>query len=78
MIDFALGSKEHCAFQAADKAWSIELQRAYGKHAGDIRYRPAGKGEPRSALRAAYDARETARMLYDLACGMDEHGRPIR
>lgn len=41
--------------QAADDAWSAELTRSFGKKAGDVRYTPAGEGEPGSALRLAYD-----------------------
>jgi len=72
-----IGSKEHLAFQVADDAWSLELQKAFGKRAGDVRYTPRGKGEPGTALRTAYDAREAARIAYDRSCGRDERGLPI-
>ena len=38
------------AFQAADDAWSAELQKQFGRNAGDIRYTPRGRGEPGSKL----------------------------
>ena len=40
---------------AAAAAWHAELHRAFGKQAGDMRYQPAGKGAPGSALRAAFE-----------------------
>lgn len=72
-----LGSLEHRAFQAADDAWSVELRKAFGKQAGDIRYTPRGKGDHGTALRAAYDAREAARIAFDRSCGRDERGLPL-
>ena len=59
--DFKFGSPEHLEAQRTDDVWSAELQRLFGKRAGDVRYTPHGKGEPGSALRVAYDAREAAR-----------------
>jgi N12 class adenine-specific DNA methylase len=53
------------ALQKADDAWSAELQKAFGKEAGDKRYGAAGKGEPGSALRKAYDVRDAARQAYE-------------
>jgi hypothetical protein len=65
--DFKFNSPEHIAAQATDDAWSMELQRLFGKRAGDVRYTPQGKGGPGTALRAAYEAREAARKAYDCA-----------
>jgi hypothetical protein len=45
----------------AETAWSGELQKAFGKRAGNARYTPAGQGEPGSALRVAAE-RWTAAM----------------
>ena len=38
------------AAQAADDAWSAELQKQFGRNAGDMRYTPRGRGEPGSKL----------------------------
>jgi hypothetical protein len=35
----------------ADDAWSKELQRLFGKRAGDVRYTKKGEGAPGSKLR---------------------------
>jgi hypothetical protein len=48
-------------FQDADDAWSAELQRVFGKRAGDARYRPEGKGAEGSELRRLHNARMAAR-----------------
>lgn len=72
-----IGSIEHQAFCAADDAWSLELRKAFGKQAGDVRYTARGKGDPGSVLRAAYDAREAARVAYDRSRGYDERGLPL-
>lgn len=42
------------AFVAADKAWSAELRKAFGKNAGDIRYTKQGEGSPGTPLNDAY------------------------
>jgi hypothetical protein len=55
----------HRAFQIADDAWSVELQRCFGKLAGNKRYIPEGKGPPQSDLRLAADRREAARLAFD-------------
>lgn len=54
----ALTKKEaYEAAIAADKAWSVELIRAFGKRdAGNARYEKRGRGEEGSALRATHDA----------------------
>lgn len=44
----------------ADNAWSAELARLFGKHAGDVRYTLAGKGDEGSKLRELHDARMAA------------------
>jgi hypothetical protein len=54
-------------FQRADDAWSDELQRIFGKNAGQARYEPRGKGEEGSKLRSLYDAREAARVAWHLS-----------
>ncbi len=47
-----------------DAAWSRELTRQFGKRSGDVRYAPAGKGEPGSALRVLYEARAIAQAIW--------------
>lgn len=59
------GFEAHYAFQDADDAWSRELQRLFGKRAGDVRYTDAGKGAPGSVLRSLHDAREALRMAWE-------------
>lgn len=44
------------AAQAADDAWSAEGRRVFGRRWGDVRYTPAGSGEPGSELRRLHDA----------------------
>lgn len=58
-------TSELTVFEAADKAWSEELTRVFGKQAGDARYRQRGKGEPGSTLRARHDARDAARIAWE-------------
>ncbi len=55
-----LGTDLHRAALATDDAWQAELVRCFGKQAGDVRYAKAGKGEPGTPLRAAYEARKAA------------------
>jgi hypothetical protein len=50
------------AAQDACDAWGAELRKSFGKRAGDMRYLPAGKGEPGSDLRRTYDAFVAARI----------------
>lgn len=38
----------------ADNAWSAELEKLFGKRAGDVRYTEEGKGRPGTALNRAY------------------------
>jgi hypothetical protein len=57
-------TRELKPFQDADDAWSAELRRVFGKHSGDARYTPIGKGEEGSVLRQLHDARETARIAW--------------
>lgn len=40
----------------ADKAWSEQLKKTFGKSAGDARYGKRGEGEPGSALNRAFTA----------------------
>ncbi len=58
-----------------DAAWSVELTRQFGKRSGDVRYSPAGKGEPGSALRAIYDARMTAQAIWHAEIRATLHGK---
>lgn len=62
-------SPEHQAagqiFATADDAWVAELHRQFGKRSGDVRYTPAGRGEPGSALNALYTARAVAQTAWD-------------
>jgi hypothetical protein len=62
--NFKFGGPEHLVAQTTDDAWSAELQRLFGKRAGDVRYTKQGKGEPGTELRRLYDAREAARRAY--------------
>jgi len=48
------------AFQAADDAWQVELERLFGRNAGDLRYTSHGRGEKGSDLRSLFDARSAA------------------
>ncbi len=40
------GIPEYHAFAAADAAWQAELERLFGKNAGDIRYTLEGRSGP--------------------------------
>ena len=53
------------AFQCADLDWSRELQRQFGKRAGDVRYTAEGKGEPGSTLRLLHDKVDAARVAWE-------------
>ena len=55
------------AFGAADDAWQRELERVFGKRAGDARYRPEGKGEDGSMLRFFHDQRMRLFYAHDAA-----------
>jgi len=61
-----IGTRIHKAFNAADDAWSEELQRCFGKEAGDKRYVEEGKGASGSLLRLTHDARDTLRRAWEL------------
>jgi len=54
-------------FQSADDRWAEELQRKFGKDAGQARYEPRGKGEEGSELRRLHDLREAARSAWHLS-----------
>lgn len=41
-----IAEAEYRAFLAADRAWSAELHRLFGKNAGDVRYTEAGRSGP--------------------------------
>lgn len=58
------------AFLHADDAWGDELRRLFGNGAGDVRYNVHGKGAEGSKLRTLHDAREAARVAYDVAFGL--------
>jgi hypothetical protein len=60
-------SPELNEFLAADRAWSEELTRVFGKEAGDVRYRNEARGEPGSELRRRYRRRELALKAWDEA-----------
>jgi hypothetical protein len=51
-------------FQDADDAWSVELQRCFGKNAGQARYEPRGKGDEGSKLRKLHDLRMIAQSTW--------------
>ena len=56
---------------AADKAYGDELRRVFGKHAGDVRYSPEGKGLTGSVLRRLHDAKlEADSALYRAGCAL--------
>jgi hypothetical protein len=67
-MSFKYGSPLHRAALAADQAWSAELQRLFGKHAGDVRYHAAGKGDAGTALRRLYDTYVVARDSWSVEC----------
>lgn len=50
----------HRAFILADGAWTIELDKKFGRNAGDARYDKRGEGEPGTKLREVYEARKAA------------------
>lgn len=54
-------------FQDADDAWSAELQRVFGKNAGQARYESRGKGAEGSELRRLHDARDAVRVAWHLS-----------
>lgn len=64
-------------FSAADDAWSIELQRLFGKRAGDVRYTKQGEGAPGSELRRLHECRTFARMQWEMACQDRDAGVPL-
>jgi hypothetical protein len=51
-------------FLEADDAWSAELQRQFGRNAGQARYEVRGKGEEGSELRRLHDLRMTAQAAW--------------
>lgn len=59
------------AAQAADDAWQIELQAAFGVAASEMRYLPQGKGSEGSSLRAAYETRIAALEAWLLATSQE-------
>jgi hypothetical protein len=51
--------RAYAAFKEADDYWSALLPKIV-----NARYLPIGRGKPGSALRAAHDAREVARIKW--------------
>ncbi len=47
-------------FRDADDVWEAALVAAFGGDAGQARYEARGRGEPGTALHAAYKARDAA------------------
>ena len=55
----------HAAFMAAEEAWAAAIKSEFpGEWHGDVRYEGRAKGKPGSALRAAYEKREQARVAW--------------
>lgn len=59
------GHAELAAFNAADAAWQEQLEAKFGPEAGDARYTGKAKGMEGTPLRAAYEAREAARIAWE-------------
>ena len=62
----------YLAFKAADEAWSAELERLFGKRAGDVRYTKEAQGRftnenGREELGRLYLAFDKARMAWGRA-----------
>jgi hypothetical protein len=54
------------AFTAADAKWHQELVAAWGEsYAAEARYKPSGRGQEGTPLRAAWEAREAARIKWE-------------
>jgi hypothetical protein len=51
------------AFQLADQNWSRELQRQFGKRAGDVRY--TAEGRSGAKLRKLHDKFVAARVAWE-------------
>jgi hypothetical protein len=51
--------------QVTDNAWQEQLEKQFGKRAGDIRYRKEGRGEAGTALNVTYLEREAARVAWE-------------
>lgn len=63
-IKFHKGHAELAAFDAADAAWQVQLEEVFSD-AHEARYLPRGKGKEGTPLRAAYEAREAARITWE-------------
>ena len=63
-IRLPTGHAELAAFNAADAKWQVELEDAF-PDAHEARYLPRGKGKEGTPLRAAYEAREAARIAWE-------------
>lgn len=59
-------AEAYTAFNAADDAWQAELEDAF-PDAHEARYLPRGHGKPGTPLRAAYEARQAARIAWESA-----------
>lgn len=53
------------AFEQADAEWQEQLEARFGSAAADARYTGKAKGMEGTPLRAAYDAREAARIAWE-------------
>ena len=60
MIDRAKEIATRAAFKAADDAWQVQLFATFGPNAEDMHHASHAKGEPGTALRAAWEARKAA------------------
>jgi hypothetical protein len=69
---FVYGTPLHQTAMATCKAWSAELTKTFGKRAGDARYRPEGRGEEGTTLRAAYEANTKASMAWAEECSANQ------
>ncbi|GEP07977.1 hypothetical protein MOX02_60150 [Methylobacterium oxalidis] len=58
-------------FAVADGAWAREVEYLYGGNPYLHHDKPSGRGEPDSALRLAYEARERAFAAWCSARGLD-------
>lgn len=63
-IKFPKGHAELAAFDAADAAWQEQIEAAF-PDAHEARYLPRGKGKEGTPLRAAYEARDAARIAWE-------------
>lgn len=61
---------------ATDAAWMRAIREAFpNKRAGDVRYTIVGKGEPGTALRAAFDAHAAANEAWRAAITAERNAK---